>query len=267
MEIQTASAEIAAIVRQRFGNIAFAATNESRVTVPGQKGKSMGTVLIAFKYRDGVLISADKRMTEWGSVIYGDDAKKLTKVGPWSAIGCTGDVAIIQIVEDVYKQTLSAFRASTGCNPTIFNQVNTLKLVMQQIYLQLFERTYLIPGFLFAGFHPGWRYKLIVDFCDGCYLPQETFATAGSGGIFAKTILREHFSIHQPEGTDEEQALKLVLEAQFAAAQSAGVSSPEIIAPTVALIDRRGYREISEGATNKLFDKIYRKKRNGRRQK
>jgi proteasome beta subunit len=241
-----ASDELKSRIRTRLGTISPNAIQNIKT------GLSTGTAICAFKYRDGVMVAADRQVTG-GRKIVGANAKKIETVGPYSLMAATGLVAMIQLIYDIYNDSRSFFCSRTGTEPSIRTQVKILKSLLREVWFAFGDTA---SSFIFCGYDVESDRKFIIQL-DECSTAMDIFAAAGSGGRDAGAVLDEFFRTHVPEEVDVTDALRLALRAQRrAGSEDPYVSHPLLAVPTVMVINKGGVTELDDETVMLAYEKI-----------
>lgn len=218
-----------------------------------------GTAIVALKYKDGVVIGAD-RQTSCGDKIFSHDFKKIRMVSQQTALGGAGYAYMLQIVNDVFAEALaSVLHKTDGSQLPIVNQAKLLKRIIRQLSLQLGG---LGTDFIFAGANRDTEETIIVRFdqVGGLYVI-DAFTAIGSGGDEAITTLRNAFGRRKPWASDltKDAAVKLAIEALIASAEDVYVGHPKIDPPLILSLDcREGNRWIEKETVARLVKKLLR---------
>ncbi|MDO8516386.1 MAG: hypothetical protein Q7S28_03990, partial [bacterium] len=179
-------------------------------------GPTTGTVIVAFKYKDGVIMAADSQVS-WGSKIFKYGFRKIVPVSICSAVGFAGSVADVQYIMEVYEQMLERFEFRTESTPLIGNQITMFKRLLR-IFGQVYGG-YLSYQFIFAGAYPTKDpdERILVEFdSGGSRFTHKDFAVIGSGTLEAKAELERYFQMHPPSELSLNKAVTLALEAIIA---------------------------------------------------
>lgn len=220
------------------------------------------TAVLALKYRDGVILAADRR-TSSGDYVWSDSSNKITKLSEFSASGHSGTVAAINWINEIYKSELEHFRTKTGDEIPLANQIRLLSNIVSIVSLILPDDFY--SKFLVAGFDDVKNRMAIVeiDWYLGAKYVHKTFGAIGSGEVGSLGVLKDHFQLEQKtaQETDEQTALRLALKALKSAAEEVHVSPPEIAPPNIVIITAEDYRSLSEDEVEKLFETFHLKRR------
>ncbi|TDL23395.1 proteasome endopeptidase complex beta subunit [Rickenella mellea] len=146
-----------------------------------------GTSVLAFKYKDGIMMAADN-LASYGSLARFKDIQRLHPVGSYTVIGAGGDMSDFQYIqgmlEDLIIEEENTAADGHKLGPAEIHEY--LSLVMYQ------RRSKLNPlwnSLLVGGFKDGQRFLAYVDLLGTTYT-SSTIAT-GYGAYIAQPLLRK----------------------------------------------------------------------------
>lgn len=207
-------------------------------------GRKSGTTILAMHFKDGVIIAGDRRQTEWH--LHTDDAVKIEETNNLAAIGCAGTIAFIQDLKDTLSHIVLRLENITEMRIFVDGQALILKNILRENFGNFRELTYIL-GYavpILVGFNPELQRSMIFEFDEaGGIYEKPYYATTGSGGILARTILEHRWRVDMKEA----DAVDLAIQA-FVAASSDNYSSPPLLAPaTVMVISKnKGIQSLGE---------------------
>lgn len=197
------------------------------------------TVVFAIKYADGILVSGDKLISEASSLKTFDEPQtKIRQVGPSAVLAFSGAVYTAQLTLNIYRELLEIFTLTTGCSPSLDNQIKIFRNLAQNLAAGwLFNYT----NFIFAGVDENRGKRVIIDFTEGCYLPKTKFAASGCGRDEAAAIIKEFLPLSR-EITVKEAIYIAIRVHRGAAEANLGISHPALIPPDIVLVDSSGVK-------------------------
>lgn len=162
-----------------------------------------GTTTLAVKCKDGIIIGADKRTTA-GYEVVGRDSVKVHELNEYIYTTTAGNVADFQkivkvirseirILELKYKRPAQVREVASLITSIVFQQVRTPSAFIP------------ITGFIVGGYDSEGPHIFDVG-PDGTIREMSTFATSGSGGSYATSVLEDSFK----EGMSLSEAIALV---------------------------------------------------------
>lgn len=162
-----------------------------------------GTTGLALRFKDGVIIAADRRVSA-GYYIASTQGKKIHKLTEKIGIGISGLVSDAMALVELIQAELKIFRFENEYEPTVKVASYLLATVMHSGYrrYQPFYAQLLVAGTDQTGGH-------IYSLDPSGAVHEEPFATIGSGTMLAMGVLESDYS----DGMTREKAEKLVIKA------------------------------------------------------
>ncbi len=214
-----------------------------------------GTTVLAIKYRDGVVVAGDKRMSNGYS--HSDDYEKVKEIGTLAMIACAGTVATIQrLVQDIIFLTE---RLETLIEKPIYvdGQADLLQKILQNNYdadfvKMLYSGNIAVP--ILAGYNPKIGSGMVFSFdAVGAIFTRCDHASAGSGSIHADPILKQFWNVNMLRPAAEELAIL----ALHRASDDNYTSPSVLVPPTVFSADADGVRRMSDKEALTIAWNIY----------
>lgn len=153
-----------------------------------KKGEvSLGTSIIAVKYKDGVILGADSR-TSSGSFVANRFSDKITQIHDKIFCCRSGSSADTQAVSDIVKYYINMYNSQMmfETEPTTEVVAN----VFQEICYS--NKNMLLAGIICAGYdkeNKGSVYSIPI----GGSIHKHDYVMSGSGSVFVKGWCNEHF--------------------------------------------------------------------------
>lgn len=162
-----------------------------------------GTTIIGLKYKDGVILGADRRMT-MGHMIANSSIEKVVKLTDFLVTAFAGTVSDIQMLVDILKSNFSYFEKDRSRKITTKEAASFMS---NQMRSHIRGAAIGPVGFILGGFDkiPG----LFEIFSDGTLTEYNTYVTDGSGSVFAMGVLESEFK----ENMSKDEAINLVKKA------------------------------------------------------
>jgi proteasome beta subunit len=197
-----------------------------------------GTTTVGLVCSDGVVLATDTRVTAGGFIAH-KRGKKLLKIDDNIAMTISGGVADAQNVVDTLKYYTNLYRIERG-------RPMPVKAAAQVVSNMLFSsRLYpFIADVLVGGVDTTGGSLFNVDFFGS--MNQEKVIATGSGSPVAYGILEDEFK----EGMPAVKAYPLAAKAIIAATRRNVATGDHF---DVAVLDKEGFREISEQEKDKLL--------------
>ncbi len=203
-----------------------------------------GTTILALKYLEGVIVSADRQATE-GYQVASRQIEKVYKADEYTAIAIAGAAGPCIEMVKLFQVELEHYEKLEGEVLALEGKANKLAQMVRQNLPAAFQGLVVIP--LLAGYDlrksEGRIFKY--DVTGGRYEEGDHYAT-GSGGKDARNTLKKFFR----PGMPREQAVRLALEALLdAAEEDVATGGPDLIRgiyPSVKLVSQSGTNDLPE---------------------
>lgn len=203
-----------------------------------------GTTVVAIRYNDGVIMAGDRRATAGFSIAN----RRIEKVFPaddFSGIAIAGAAGPAVEMVRLFQTQLEHYEKIEGETLSLDGKANQLSLLVRTNLPIAMQGLAVVP--LFAGFdhHQGRGRVFSYDITGGRY-EEGDFQTNGSGGVHARNWIKSQWS----QDLKVKAAIGLALRALFAAAdEDAATGGPDLVRkifPTVAVINKDGYRAVPD---------------------
>ncbi len=205
------------------------------------KAEYHGTTTVGLVCSDGVILATDTRVTAGGFIAH-KRGKKLLQVDENIAVTISGGVADAQNVVDTLKYYARSYRVERGVPLPVKSAARIVSNILFSSRYYPFIASVLIGGYDRAG---ASLYNL--DFF-GSILPQKVTAT-GSGSPVALGVL----DVGYQEGMSVAKATPVAANAIIAAMRRNVFTGDHF---DIAIIDKSGFREVSEQDKEKLLAQI-----------
>lgn len=146
-----------------------------------------GTTTVGIVCKDGIVLVADKRATLGGALVSNKKVEKVVKITDDLAITTAGMVSDIQLITKLIKAELNLRRIRTGKIATVKEATNLLATIVYQ-NIRKFSPILGVTGFLLGG-RDNTGFYLYEIGPDGSTLPNDDYATEGSGMVMAWGVL------------------------------------------------------------------------------
>jgi proteasome beta subunit len=209
-----------------------------RVLKPVSAAYYHGTTTVGLVCSDGVVLATDTRVTQGGFIAH-KRGKKLIQIDTNLALTISGGVADAQNVVDILKYYANLYRIEKNRLIPVRSAARILSNVMFSSRLYPYIADVLVGGYDSTG--PS---IYSVDFFGS--VTMEKMTATGSGSPVAFGVLESEFK----EGMPVSKAYPLAAKAIIAAMRRNVATGDHF---DVAIIDKSGYREISEQEKEKLL--------------
>jgi proteasome beta subunit len=218
-----------------------------------------GTTILALKYRDGVMVAADRQATE-GYQIASRHIEKVYKADDYSVIAIAGAAGPCIDMVKLFQVELEHYEKLEGDVLALEGKANKLAQMVRQNLPAAFQGLIVIP--ILAGYdlrkNEGRIFKY--DVTGGRYEEDDFYAT-GSGGKDARNTLKKFFRTDMPR----EQAMRLALDALLDASEedvaTGGPDPVRGIYPSVKLVAQTGTSDLPEDELRQICDLLLSERR------
>lgn len=197
-----------------------------------------GTTTIGVVCRDGVILASDTRVT-MGNYIAHKHGKKIYRIDNHLAMTIAGTVADAQWTVDVLAANAQLYRIN-------MNRPIPVSAAARLVANLLFSSRYmpLLTQVLIGGVDDTGPHVFSIDPFGS--LTEEKCVATGSGSPIAYGVLEDKFKVDM----SVEEALPIIVKAVDSAMKRDSASGDSF---NVAVIDRGGYRELTEEEKKKLL--------------
>lgn len=203
------------------------------ISRPGHSLPTSGTTAMAIRYKNGILVAADSKISEWWKT-FSHDAKKIAIISGHSVVTYAGTVAIIQLIIDFFKNFLRAFETDYELELGLRGQAKVLKAIVRYIGLSIGDYNV----FILAGYDKKKNdFRIFTyDGWGGIY-EMKKYIAIGSGGQDAKVTIKNHWN----EDLEAADALILGVKAlMISGDEDHFTDHPELYPPTMYWIQKEG---------------------------
>ncbi len=203
-----------------------------------------GTTVLAVRYADGVVMAGDRRATS-GNLISHRSIEKVFPADRWSGVSIAGAAGPAIEMVRLFQLQLEHYEKVEGGPLSLEGKANQLSQMVRNHLPAAMQGLGVVP--LFAGYdtrrHAGRLFQY--DITGGRY-EENDYATSGSGGLHAATVLKLGFS----DGTGRDDTIDLALRALVTAAdEDSATGGPDPVRgiwPVVATIDAAGFTRVAD---------------------
>lgn len=234
-----------------------------RFGIPGQPGAgqplTMGTTILGFKYRDGVLVAGDRRATAGNMVMY-DRTDKVLEIDRYSVMAIAGVPATAYEMARILEHSFKYYRRTQLQELSFEGKLRALsKLLKENVPAALSGTGAVVP--IFAGYDPEQELAKIY-FYDilGAEFEGAEYAVSGSGSPTIRGILHylntwgeQPLSVFSEELATV-QALRLLTSAAEFDSATGGVNREAGLYPVVKFITAEGVRTMPDAQLRTLFE-------------
>ena len=170
-----------------------------------------GTTILAFQYKDGILLGADRK-TSFGYIRTKSlETIKIHRVSPLTCVAFAGVVSDAQCLLDLLIRVNKSFYSRYGQMLTVGGQVNFLS---KHIRCYCAENEQFTAEVIIAGCTLAGEFEIYEIGLDGAKYKFD-YVTLGSGGDDAESVLHESRKLIRDKTLTFEQALNLATRALY----------------------------------------------------
>ncbi|OGN04457.1 MAG: hypothetical protein A2831_02775 [Candidatus Yanofskybacteria bacterium RIFCSPHIGHO2_01_FULL_44_17] len=209
------------------------------------------TTVFALTYGGGVLIAGDRRTSGGYFEIVSDSTVKVQQVSDYSAFAAAGFCNIISDLEDGLISMCRSFAELYGNELSPDGQANFLKSLLEPWWFMSVYTWYWAVGIpIIAAYDKVLEKPRIFVFDEsGYYYEPEFFGGTGCGFDAIRGLVVD---LWRPD-MSEEMAVLIAMKAMLQSGKaSSGVSDAVLHTPTIAIIDREGFRMLPD----KFLEKV-----------
>lgn len=230
----------------------------SSQVVNGQE-LTTATTILAFKYRDGVLVAGDRRATAGNMVMY-DRTDKVLEIDRHSVMAIAGVPATAYEMVRVLEHSFKYYRRTQLQELSFEGKLRAVsKLLKENVAAALAGTGAVAPIFAGYDFEQGAAKIFFYDIL-GAEFEGVEYAVSGSGSPTIRGIL--HYVNTwggQPLSTVSEehatiQALRLLASAAEFDSATGGVNREASLYPVIKLITEAGVRTVPDGQLKPLYE-------------
>ena len=203
-----------------------------------------GTTIVALRYTEGVVMAGDRRATAGSSIAH----RAMEKVYPadrHSGVAIAGAAGFALDMVRLFQLQLEHYEKVEGMALSLEGKANQLAQMVRQNLPSAMQGLVVVP--LFAGYDLRRRQGRIFtyDVTGGRY-EENDYATSGSGGLHAATVIKLGFA----EDLDRLSTIDLALKALVTAAdEDSATGGPDPVRgiwPVMATIDAIGFTRLHD---------------------
>lgn len=210
-----------------------------------------GTTVVAIRYGDGVVMAGDRRAT-MGHIISHRSIEKVFPADRHSGVAIAGAAGPAMEMVKLFQLQLEHYEKVEGSTLSLDGKANQLSQMVRGHLPIAMQGMAVVP--LFAGFDLARKAGRIFQYdVTGGRYEETNFATTGSGGMLASTVIKVGFSEDMTAGA----AIDLAIDALFRAADDdSATGGPDLVRgiyPTVATITAEGFERVADSDVASRF--------------
>lgn len=217
------------------------------------------TTILAFKFRDGVLVAGDRRATSGNIVVY-DRADKVLEIDRHSIMAIAGVPATAWEMARVLEHSLQYFRRTQLQEMSVDGKVRALSKLLRDNFGFVVQGVGVVVP-IFATYDYGTRPAARLYFYDamGAQFEATDYCATGSGSPAVRGILyyADRWSGKPLRELDEREAIAVALRSLDTAAESdtatGGVDRKGRIFPVIKTVSSEGIKTLPEEMIAEVF--------------
>ena len=219
-----------------------------------------GTTILAFQYKDGILLGADRKTSLGYMRIKSLGAIKIHQVNPLTCAAFAGAVSDIQCLLDLLMRVNKSFYSRYSQILTVGGQVNFLS---KNIRCYCAENEQFTAEVIIAGCNSVGEFEIYEIGLDGAKYKFD-YVTLGSGGDDAESVLYESRKLIRDKTLTFEQALNLAIRALYKSGIKDNFSGDlRMACPSIATITAdKGAQFIDDEVIKKERDVVIKEEEN-----
>jgi proteasome beta subunit len=226
---------------------------------PAALHQTESTTILAFKFKDGVLVAGDRRATSGNTVVY-DRADKVLEIDRHSIMAIAGVPATAWEMARVLEHSFQFFRRTQLQEMSVDGKVRALsKLLRDNLGFVIQGVGVVVP--IFATYDNGVNPSARLYFYDamGAQFEAADYCATGSGSPAVRGILyyTDRWSGKALRELDERDAVAVALRALDTAAETdtatGGVDRKARIFPVIKTVSGEGIKTLPEEAIAEVF--------------
>lgn len=210
-----------------------------------------GTTVVAVRFAGGVIMAGDRRAT-MGNIISHRSIEKVFPADRHSGVAIAGAAGPAMEMVKLFQLQLEHYEKVEGSALSLEGKANQLSQMVRGHLPIAMQGMAVVP--LFAGFDTSRQAGRIFQYdVTGGRYEETNFATTGSGGMLASTVIKVGFSEDMSAGA----AIDLAIDALFRAADDdSATGGPDLVRgiyPTIATITANGFERVADDDVAQRF--------------
>ena len=213
-----------------------------------------GTTVLAVRYADGVVMAGDRRATS-GNLISHRSIEKVFPADRWSGVSIAGAAGPAIEMVKLFQLQLEHYEKVEGTALSLEGKANQLSQMVRNHLPAAMQGLAVVP--LFAGYDTrrGAGRLFQYDITGGRY-EENDYATSGSGGLHAATVLKLGFSDGADRGATIDLSLRALITAADEDSATGGPDPVRGIWPVIATIDASGFTRVADDELAERYQRL-----------
>lgn len=212
--------------------------------VTGAGAVPHGTTVVAIRYGDGVVMAGDRRATS-GNLISHRSIEKVFPADRWSGVAIAGAAGPAMEMVKLFQLQLEHYEKVEGSPLSLEGKANQLSQMVRNHLPAALQGLAVVP--LFAGYDTRREVGRLFQYdVTGGRYEENDYATSGSGGLHAATVVKLGFRADADRAATVDLALRALVTAADEDSATGGPDPARGIWPIVATIDAEGFGRVAD---------------------
>jgi len=212
------------------------------------------TTVVAIRYADGVVMAGDRRATS-GNLISHRAIEKVFPADRHSGVAIAGAAGPAMEMVKLFQLQLEHYEKVQGSQLSLEGKANQLAQMVRSNLPAAMQGLVVVP--IFAGYDLRRRAGRLFQYdVTGGRYEESNFATSGSGGSLAGSVVKMGFV----DGLDRGAVIDLAITALFEAAdEDSATGGPDMVRgiyPVIATITEGGFSRLADAEIAARFDDL-----------
>lgn len=203
-----------------------------------------GTTVVAIRCAEGVVMAGDRRATS-GHLISHRTIEKVFPADRWSGVAIAGAAGPAMDMVKLFQLQLEHYEKVEGQPLSLEGKANQLSQMVRNHLPAAMQGLAVVP--LFAGYDLKRKVGRLFQYdVTGGRYEENDYATSGSGGLHAATVIKLGFRAEASQGDAVDLALRALITAADEDSATGGPDPARGIWPVVATIGAAGFERVAD---------------------
>jgi proteasome beta subunit len=213
-----------------------------------------GTTVVAIRYADGVVMAGDRRATA-GNWISHKRMEKVFAADRWSGVAIAGAAGPAIEMVKLFQLQLEHYEKVEGEPLSLEGKANQLSGMVRSNLPAAMQGLAVVP--LFAGYDRRRSEGRLFEYdVTGGRYEEQAYATSGSGGMHAATVVKLGYRDRADRDSTVDLAFRALLTAAEEDSATGGADPVRGIWPIIATIDRAGFARLSDDEMAERYGRL-----------
>jgi len=212
------------------------------------------TTVVSVRYADGVLMAGDRRATS-GNLISHRTMEKVFPADRFSGVAIAGAAGPAMEMVKLFQLQLEHYEKVEGSHLSLEGKANQLSQMVRNHLPAAMQGLAVVP--LFAGYDVRRQVGRLFQYdVTGGRYEEHNYATTGSGGLHAGTVIKLGYHDELERGATVDLALSALFEAADEDSATGGPDPLRGIYPVVATITANGFERLEDAEIAERFEAL-----------